>query len=118
VTKLFDLGSPIKGQRLEGEPAREQDHFYKCGRCGQQVDRRDLRQVIWYEQEEHEPLEMDLMPKDRSLTPTQEPSRGSASEASFNRALKKTIKGTMPKDDEAPPMPTKKVVKSPRSPNR
>ncbi|PBC02745.1 hypothetical protein CK220_19505 [Mesorhizobium sp. WSM3860] len=59
MTKLSDLRPPVKGTRQGDEPAREQDHFYNCRRCGQQVDRRDLRQVIWHEQPEHEPLELD-----------------------------------------------------------
>ncbi|RWI94651.1 MAG: hypothetical protein E5X33_30975 [Mesorhizobium sp.] len=60
MTKLSELGPPITGTRHGGEPEREQDHFYKCRRCGQQADRRDLRQLIFHEQPEHEPLEMDL----------------------------------------------------------
>ncbi|RWN99366.1 hypothetical protein [Mesorhizobium sp.] len=60
MTKLSDLGPPITGRRHEGsEPATEQEHFYACPTCGQLVDRRDLRQVIWHEQPGHEPLELD-----------------------------------------------------------
>ncbi len=59
MAKLSDLGPPIKGTRRGGLPASEADHFYFCPTCGQAVDRRDLRQVIWHEQPGHEPLEMD-----------------------------------------------------------
>ncbi|PBB94993.1 MULTISPECIES: hypothetical protein [unclassified Mesorhizobium] len=59
MTKLSDLGPPITGKRHGGQPPSPRDHFYKCRRCGQLVDRQDLRQVIWHEQPEHEPLEMD-----------------------------------------------------------
>ncbi|WP_404924901.1 hypothetical protein [Mesorhizobium sp. ORM16] len=36
---------------------REVDIFYTCKICGQKVDMRDLRQVMWHEQPDHEPLE-------------------------------------------------------------
>lgn len=57
--KISDLGPPIIGKRHGGEPISEADHFQLCRTCGQTVDRRDLRQVIWHEQQDHEPLEMD-----------------------------------------------------------
>ncbi|MBZ9807717.1 hypothetical protein [Mesorhizobium sp. ESP-6-2] len=57
--KRTDLGKPIKG-KLVGPPVKdESDHFYVCQVCGQSVDARDLRQVFWHEEPEHEPLEMD-----------------------------------------------------------
>lgn len=59
MTKLSDLGPPIVGHRHGEDPPRELDHFYDCRKCGQPVDRRDLRQVIWHEQPDHEPLELD-----------------------------------------------------------
>ncbi|RWB65577.1 MAG: hypothetical protein EOQ52_24620 [Mesorhizobium sp.] len=59
MTKLSDLGPPITGTRLGREPPTEAHHFHLCPTCGQAVDRRDLRQVIWHEQPKHEPLEMD-----------------------------------------------------------
>ncbi|ESY62198.1 MAG: hypothetical protein E5Y06_32425 [Mesorhizobium sp.] len=59
MTKLSDLGPAIKGALHGGPPASEADHFYTCPTCGQPVDQRDLRQVIWHEQPGHEPLEMD-----------------------------------------------------------
>ncbi|RWN25254.1 MAG: hypothetical protein EOR95_29070 [Mesorhizobium sp.] len=59
MTKLSDLGPPIAGTR-HGEPVKhEEDHFYFCPTCGQAVDRRDLRQVIWHEQPSHTRLEFD-----------------------------------------------------------
>ncbi|MBZ9673180.1 hypothetical protein FJ970_25095 [Mesorhizobium sp. B2-1-8] len=36
MTKLSDLGPPIKGK--PHEPSDEGDHFYKCKICGQPVD--------------------------------------------------------------------------------
>ncbi|TIQ37142.1 MAG: hypothetical protein E5X48_07170 [Mesorhizobium sp.] len=59
MTKISDLGPPIVGKRHDGEPPGEQDHFYKCRICGQSVDRRDLREVIWHERPAHQPLDMD-----------------------------------------------------------
>ncbi|TIO72557.1 MAG: hypothetical protein E5X75_32105 [Mesorhizobium sp.] len=59
MTKLSDLGPPIVGTRHGGEPPGEIDHFFSCKRCGQPVDRRDLRQVIWHAQPDYEPIEMD-----------------------------------------------------------
>ncbi|RWI60234.1 MAG: hypothetical protein EOQ93_02950 [Mesorhizobium sp.] len=64
MTKLSDippLSKPGKrfGGEPGGEPADESDHFYTCKVCGQRVDKRDLRQVAWHEQPEHEPLELD-----------------------------------------------------------
>lgn len=38
---------------------REEDNFYTCKICGQKVDMRDLRQVFWHEEPDHEPLEYD-----------------------------------------------------------
>ncbi|WP_167480883.1 hypothetical protein [Mesorhizobium waimense] len=55
MTKLSELGPPNLGR----EPAAELDHFYVCRNCGQLVDRRDLRQVIWHQNPEHERLEFD-----------------------------------------------------------
>ncbi|RUV07433.1 hypothetical protein EOA79_04510 [Mesorhizobium sp. M1A.F.Ca.IN.020.03.2.1] len=59
MTKLSDLGPPIVGRRFPKEPSDERDHFHKCGACGQTIDLRDLRQVIWHERPGHEQLEMD-----------------------------------------------------------
>lgn len=56
MTKLSDLGPPIPGKQHGGEPADENDNFYTCPTCGQQVDMRDLRQVIWHERPKHKPL--------------------------------------------------------------
>lgn len=60
----------------------------------------------------------EQMPKDRpppsaeqNLEARSQRDRG-ASEENFDRAMKKAIKETQPRD-EAPPLPTKKVVKSP-----
>ncbi|TIV96813.1 MAG: hypothetical protein E5V85_16715 [Mesorhizobium sp.] len=49
----------IVGKRHGDEPPTEAHHFHLCPTCGQAVDRRDLRQVIWHQRPTHEPLEMD-----------------------------------------------------------
>ncbi|MGX5805348.1 hypothetical protein ACWGS9_29540 [Bradyrhizobium sp. Arg314] len=59
MTKLSDLGPPIIGKMHGKDHADERDHFHKCGACGQIIDLRDLRQVIWHEKPGHEPLELD-----------------------------------------------------------
>jgi hypothetical protein len=56
MTKLSDLGPHIPGKQHGGEPADERENFYTCPICGQQVDMRDLRQVIWHERPKHKPL--------------------------------------------------------------
>jgi len=57
MTKLSDLGPPIYGKRHGAGPAREEDHFYSCPYCGQLVDQRDLRQVLYHEEPGHKPLD-------------------------------------------------------------
>ncbi|RUW61143.1 hypothetical protein [Mesorhizobium sp. M7A.F.Ca.US.008.03.1.1] len=59
MTKLSDLGPPITGTRHGGPPKNEAEHFYTCPTCGQPVDMRDLRQVIWHDKPVHNRLEMD-----------------------------------------------------------
>ncbi|BCG88523.1 hypothetical protein MesoLj113c_46330 [Mesorhizobium sp. 113-3-9] len=59
MTKLSDLGPPIPGKRHGGEPASEGDNFYPCPYCGQRVDQRDLRQVLYHEGPGHDPLELE-----------------------------------------------------------
>ena len=59
MTKLSQLGPPIVGRRHGDQPKDDGIHFHTCPICGQWVDRRDLRQVIWHGQPRHEPLEMD-----------------------------------------------------------
>ncbi|TIR19629.1 MAG: hypothetical protein E5X34_19685 [Mesorhizobium sp.] len=59
MTKLSDLGPPIIGIRHGKQPTCETEHFHRCPLCGQAVDWRDLRQVIWHEQPKHSPLELD-----------------------------------------------------------
>ncbi|PBB83550.1 hypothetical protein CK216_27720 [Mesorhizobium sp. WSM3876] len=60
MTKLSDLGPPIVTAKYRARTAvTEQENFHRCPKCGQAVDRRDLRQVIWHEQQGHKPLELD-----------------------------------------------------------
>jgi len=59
MTKLSDLGPPNLGRPHGSEPAAEVHHFYVCPNCGQLIDRRDLRQVIWHQNPQHERLEFD-----------------------------------------------------------
>ncbi|MEI9413222.1 hypothetical protein [Mesorhizobium salmacidum] len=61
MTKLPDLGPRIEGKPREGEA--DGDRFYLCKVCGQAVDKRDLRQVMWHEQPGHEPLELETAAK-------------------------------------------------------
>jgi len=60
MTKLTDLGPTIpasgEGDRLVVLTA---DRFISCPDCGQAVDLRDLRQVIWHQSPDHEPLALD-----------------------------------------------------------
>lgn len=59
MTKLSDLGPPMPGMRHGGEPKDERDNFYSCPSCGQKVDMRDLRQVLWHGlTTDHKPLEL------------------------------------------------------------
>ncbi|MET3520241.1 hypothetical protein [Mesorhizobium abyssinicae] len=60
MTKLSDLGPPNAGTRRGNPPGGYPAcHFYLCPRCGQSVDMRDLRQVIWHQRTEHERLDID-----------------------------------------------------------
>jgi hypothetical protein len=59
MTKLSDLGPLIRGARYMGQPANEQENFFTCPACGQTVDARDLRQVMWHEKPGHRQLELD-----------------------------------------------------------
>ncbi|ARP64357.1 hypothetical protein A9K65_013940 [Mesorhizobium sp. WSM1497] len=56
MTRIADLGPPKPGKPHE---PNGHDRFHECPLCGQQVDRRDFRQVMWHEQPDHEPLEFD-----------------------------------------------------------
>lgn len=59
MTKLSELGPPIVGRRHGDQPKDDIDPFHMCPVCGQTVNRRDLRRVIWHDEPRHEPLEMD-----------------------------------------------------------
>ncbi|TPI74958.1 hypothetical protein FJ423_23160 [Mesorhizobium sp. B2-8-9] len=59
MTKLSDLGRPFAFTAHDQPSAPATPDTYRCETCGQIVDRRDLRQVIWHVQPEHEPLELD-----------------------------------------------------------
>ncbi|RWA69362.1 MAG: hypothetical protein EOQ29_17475 [Mesorhizobium sp.] len=37
----------------------EADYFYLCPICGQPVDMRDLRQVMWHDRPVHDRLDID-----------------------------------------------------------
>ncbi|AZO08756.1 MULTISPECIES: hypothetical protein [unclassified Mesorhizobium] len=61
MTKLSRIPPLSKtGKKHGGDPTDDQGRFYLCPICGQQVDKRDLRQVIWHEKQGHEPLELDM----------------------------------------------------------
>jgi hypothetical protein len=58
MTKLSELG-PFE-PHLNGKICEhESDYFYRCPRCGQMVDERDARQVVWHSFSEHERLIID-----------------------------------------------------------
>jgi hypothetical protein len=54
-TKIIDGGPPDH----HGPTSNGDDRFYVCVVCGQEVERRDMRQVMWHEQPDHEPLELE-----------------------------------------------------------
>ena len=49
----------VKDKWVPDEPENELDNFYTCGICGQSVDRRDLGQVFYHEDADHEPIPFD-----------------------------------------------------------
>ncbi|RTM07518.1 MAG: hypothetical protein EKK31_11220 [Hyphomicrobiales bacterium] len=57
--KISELGPRIVGRHHCGEPMGRPDHFLLCPACGQAIDLRDLRQVIWHQRPAHGPLELD-----------------------------------------------------------
>ncbi|MER8855404.1 hypothetical protein NKH94_28120 [Mesorhizobium australicum] len=60
--ELSDLGPRNLGMLHGGEPVNDGvDHFYTCAVCGQRVDMRDLRQVMWHEVPDHEPLKPEAV---------------------------------------------------------
>ncbi|RNJ42416.1 hypothetical protein B5V01_07990 [Mesorhizobium erdmanii] len=58
MTKLSDLGPPVTATR-QGYSPKEGEHFSTCPVCGQPVDMRDLKQVIWHDKPVHERLDID-----------------------------------------------------------
>ncbi|BCM19277.1 hypothetical protein MJ8_30500 [Mesorhizobium sp. J8] len=59
MTRLSDLGPPKRVTVHCPPGAKEISHFYRCETCGQTVDLKDIRQVMWHQfQPEHEPLEL------------------------------------------------------------
>ncbi|MER8418764.1 hypothetical protein [Mesorhizobium sp. M1329] len=59
MTKLSDLDPSYPGKKHGKPVVDEREHFYRCAHCGQLVDMRDLAQVMWHEDEGHEPLKFD-----------------------------------------------------------
>ena len=59
MTKLSNLGRPIAGRRHGWDKVSEADHFHPCPVCGQAVDWRDLRQVIWHDRLGHRRLKLN-----------------------------------------------------------
>lgn len=58
MMKLSDLGR--FEPHLNGKTAaQESEYLYRCPKCGQVVDERDARQVIWHSFSEHERLIID-----------------------------------------------------------
>jgi hypothetical protein len=46
--------SPMTADEYEKLPPEEKEHFYRCSKCGQRLDRRELRDVIFHETD-HKP---------------------------------------------------------------
>ncbi|TPJ77202.1 hypothetical protein [Mesorhizobium sp. B2-6-2] len=59
MTKLSDLGRRFEFTAHDQPGAPVTPDVYRCETCGQLVDRGDLRQVLWHEQPQHEPLQLD-----------------------------------------------------------
>lgn len=57
MTRVSELGRP-KEVTVHCQPDAN-SYFYRCETCGQMVDCKDMWQVLWHEQDEHEPLELD-----------------------------------------------------------
>jgi hypothetical protein len=57
--KTDNMGTGFFGVRIDGDPVDESEHFYKCSKCGQAVDMRDLGQVFHHEEADHKPLELN-----------------------------------------------------------
>jgi hypothetical protein len=56
---LRRVASLARGSRervISPEAGADRDHFYKCPACGQQVDRRQLGEVLHHEVPEHKAL--------------------------------------------------------------
>lgn len=53
------LGAGIKGTFDGAEPRDESEHFEVCPICGQAIDLRELEQVIYHGQPEHQPISRD-----------------------------------------------------------
>lgn len=58
MTDLNELGPPIPGQRQSGKPGHEREYFYPCPICGQSVDMRDLRPIMWHSRPGHKPFDL------------------------------------------------------------
>jgi hypothetical protein len=57
--KLWRQVKGIRGKRAGGEPEDEAEHFYRCPICGQSVDKRELGEVFYHTQPNHEPMPRD-----------------------------------------------------------
>jgi len=59
MSKITNSAKGIIGKREGGDPENELDNFYKCGECGQSVDKRDLGQVFHHEENGHKPINLN-----------------------------------------------------------
>jgi hypothetical protein len=46
----------LSGRVIGPEPKNQHEHFYKCPMCGQQVDRRQLGEVLHHQVLDHKPI--------------------------------------------------------------
>ena len=51
------IPSDFTGHKADGDPDDEREHFYQCKKCGQEVDKRDLGQVMYHEMPIHDRLQ-------------------------------------------------------------
>jgi len=57
--KTDNPASGYRGERVGGDPEREEDHFMLCPECGQAFDMRNLGEVLHHHEPGHDPLPND-----------------------------------------------------------
>lgn len=57
--RMRGQGGGIVGKSVDGEPARESEHFMLCPHCGQAIDMRELAQALHHDMPGHKPIRLD-----------------------------------------------------------